>query len=237
MGKSKKEEKEMSNLFESLTEREEPISLVNRLSKSVNETYYDIGCVLYHLREDDHYKTIDGNKYYSNGHKKWKEFCEDKLDISYRSAQYWLNIYRYFNDMGISKERLSQIGWSKAKEFIDVTDDVNVLEAGLKVAETGTIQDVQYWKANIETQIEKLGEDNRETLKSKTFNFKFYEAAGETVEQILQDAAQQTNGNLNEALFMIVVEWYQSKATTNTDVSILTYDTEETEEELLQAVG
>lgn len=225
------------SLFEELTDVTEPIHLAKTLANDVQDSYFDLGCLLYHIKNDDIYKTYDGKKYYSDKHKLWKRFCEDHISVSYRTAQYWLNIYRYFTDMGISKERLKQVGWSKAKELIDLTDDTNILEAAIKIAEDPhkTIRDLEAFCDTIERSETKIGEDTRETLKATAFNFKFYEAAAETVEQIVNQTAQGTGGDRNQALFKIVIEWYQSQNEVILDetVSIDDYVTEDEEEKLL----
>lgn len=200
-----------------------------KLANNIQGKYFDLGEMLYELKENDYYKMIDGGKYYSDNHTKWKQFCEENLPIGYRTAQYWLQIYRYFTDMGVDKDRLTMVGWSKAKELIDLTDNTNILEEGLKLAETGTLQQVQSFVAHVKATTEKVGEDTRETLNGKKFNFMFYEAAGETVEQILNEAAQDTGGNIQDAFFKILVEWYQTKG------DVTSYDVQDEELEQLLA--
>lgn len=226
----------MDNLFEELTATQNPIVLAQELSANVQETYFDLGCLLYNIREGDLYKTFKGNRYYSNGHKKWKQFLEENFSVSYRTAQYWMNIYRYFSEMGIDRDRITKIGWSVIKELVDVTKDVNVLNRGLAIAENGTLDDVKAWASSVETEVELIPGDG-ETLTSKTFKFKFYEAAGETVEQIMAEVMKEEGiENMNEAFFKIMIEWYQARIPA-TDVELMDYATEEEEEDALFAVG
>jgi hypothetical protein len=182
-----------------------------KLANNIQGKYFDLGEMLYELKENDYYKLIENGKYYSDNHSKWKQFCDENLPIGYRTAQYWLSIYRYFTDMGVEKERLAKVGWSKIKELIDLTDNTNLLEEALKVAETGSLKDVQSYVAHIKSTTEQVGPDTRETLNGKKFEFMFYEAAAETVDQILTEASLDTNGNMNEALFKVLIEWHQSR--------------------------
>ena len=132
------------------------------------------------------------------------------------------------------------VGWSKAKELVDLTEDTNVLERAIQVAETSTFQELQAHIATVEQSIERIGEDTRETLKAEKFTFHYFEAAAKTVHQILNKAAQDIdNGDLNQALFKIMIEWYQERTPTNiSDNTILTYDTEEeTISEVLSILG
>lgn len=178
-----------------------------KLADTVQDHYYDLGAVLFRLKDEGHYKIVDEKRYWSEKHSGWKQFCEDKLSVSYRTAQYYLRMFEYFEAMNISKADLQGIGWSKAKELIDVSDNEEVLKACIERAKTGTLQELQSY---ISTFVERVGEDHREELKGKVFNFKIYEAAGETVDQILDIAARSTKGNRNEAFFKVCVEWFQN---------------------------
>ncbi len=190
-----------------MTDSEDLVELAVTLADKVQDHYYDLGAILFRLKDEGHYKLVDNKAYWSEKHSGWKTFCEDKLSVSYRTAQYYLRMFEYFETMDISKEDLKGIGWSKAKELIDVTDNKQVLEACIERAKTGTLQELQSY---ILTFVERVGEDHREELKGKTFNFRIYEAAGETVDQILSLAAKSTNGNKNEAFFKVCVEWFQT---------------------------
>lgn len=182
----------------------DPLERLNQLALSINEHYFDVGCVLFHLKETDTYKQIEGNKYYSEKHTKWKEFCEDKLSISYRTAQYWLNLYRYFSEMGISRDKLQSLGWSKAKELIDVTEDHVLLDELLTIAEDLTISELQAYIADY-----KVTDEKPEVTKFKKFAFSLPEAQSEHAQELINAAARACNGNLNEGFFKILIEWSQ----------------------------
>jgi hypothetical protein len=175
------------------------------LANAVNEHYFDLGEVLWRLKEENLYKLVDNKKYWAENHKLWKQFCEDKLSISYRTAQYWLQMYNYFNKMGVTKEELQGIGWSKAKELVDLTEDEELLGRCLEQARNGTLQELLSF---IETFVERVGESHQETLKGRTFKFRLYEAAAEQVNHILELAGKSTTDQ-NEALFKVCIEWYQ----------------------------
>lgn len=183
-----------------------PIEKLNELARVINEHYFDVGCILYHLKEDDIYKTIDGNKYYSDKHTKWKNFCDDHLSVSYRTAQYWLNLYRYFTEMGISRDKLVNIGWSKAKELIDITEDPALLDDILSKAEEMTIGQL---RAYIEEY--KVNDADPEFVKFKRFTFNLPGIQSEHADEILKIAQAECNGDLNEGFWKIILEWYQMK--------------------------
>jgi hypothetical protein len=181
------------------------------LSNTVQDNYFDLGYVLYELKEGDYYKLIDNKAYYSDKHSKWKQFCEEKLPISYRTAQYWLNLYRYFNEMNVDKEVLKRIGWSKAKELIDFTDNADTLNEALELAENGTIGELRAYVKRFKESVE----GTSEVLKGIKFNFKLFEEAAEGANLALAAAGRTTDGDLNQAFFKICIEWYQL---TNPDV-------------------
>lgn len=192
--------------YERILGGKDPIEALNELSLTVHEHYYDVGCILYHLKDGDGYKTIDGNFYYSEKHSKWKQFCEDKLTISYRTAQYWLNLYRYFLAMDIGRDKLQLLGWSKAKELIDVTEDAAKLDEIIAAAETMTLNELRAYIANYKVSI---GKDTRETVDFKKFSHSLPMAQAEHAEEIIKAAMRETNGDQNEAFWKILVEWHQ----------------------------
>lgn len=185
----------------------DPLDKLNELALTINEHYFDVGCVLYHLKETDTYKTIEGNKYYSDKHTKWKAFCEEKLSISYRTAQYWLNLYRYFSEMGIAREKLANLGWSKAKELIDVTEDPVILDQILEAAPDMTIAQLQAYIQDFKVDVD--GE--AETVSFKKFTFSLPAAMSEHAQEVVNAAARECGNDLNEGFFKILIEWYQIK--------------------------
>jgi hypothetical protein len=223
--------------FDQLTSKNDAISLAKKLAEDVQHTYFDLGCILYYVKERDDYKLIDNKKYYSENHSKWKQFCEDTLPVSYRTAQYWLNLYRYFTDMGIDKSVITKVGWSKAKELIDFTEDTNILNHALHIADTQTMQQLKAYVAEVKAGTEKSGEDTREEVKFKEFKFKFYEAAADSFDEILQEAMKDASGDKNSAIFKIAIEWYQNRqieqeVASNVDDYVLVQEDESIEEEL-----
>lgn len=195
--------------YERILAGSDPLDKLSELSIQINENYFDVGCVLFHLKEMDTYKTIEGKKYYSEKHTKWKEFCEDHLSISYRTAQYWLNLYRYFSEMGISRDKLRNLGWSKAKELIDVTEDVAVLDSLIQAAEKMTITDLQAYITDFEQKVDT--DEEAEIVKYKKFNFSLPAAQSVHAQEIVEAAARECGNNMNEGFWQILVEWYQWK--------------------------
>lgn len=186
--------------YTELTKNVGALYVAQLLARSVQENYYDLGCVLYHLKESGDYSRYCP-QYNKPNHGSWKDFCNEQLDgISYRTAQYWINLYRYFRDMGVSKEDVLKMGWSKAKELIDSTDRKEELDALITYAETHTIDEVR-------DHVDGLLNDAQP--QAYTFQFRLYEGAGEAAREYLNEVALETNGDLNHAFFKILVEHKQ----------------------------
>lgn len=198
---------ESSDEYDRILGGAEPLEKLGELALTINEHYFDVGCILFHLKENDIYKMIEGKKYYSDKHTKWKQFCEENLSVSYRTAQYWLNLYRYFTEMGISRDKLGTLGWSKAKELIDVTEDAADLDRIIKAAEDMTIAQLQAYIADYKVEVD--GGTPAETVKFKKFTFHLPAAMSEHAEEILSQAAASCNGDLNEGFFKVLIEWQQ----------------------------
>lgn len=211
------------DIIEEQQEPEVTVEYVKALALAVQDNYYDIGRALYILKTTNGYFAA-GEKYNQPNHGGWKDFCTEQLDgVSFRTAEYWLNIYRYFSQMGVTRERLKSIGWSKAKALIDFTEISEKLEEALVVAEKHTLEDV---KAYISTQHNLEGEDTRTRTVTKRFSFAFHEEAAKAVEEILAQAAEDCDGDLNSALFKIMVEWSQLSFTVRNPIES-TLDVEE----------
>lgn len=194
--------------YDKLVDGKNPITVIKQLAENYNDTCYDIGCILYTMKFTDIYKTIDGKKYYSDNHTKWKAFCEDNLSISYRTAQYWLNLYRYFvSEMGMSKAQLKELGWHKAKELIDVTDDSDVLSDTLKRANDMNVAEVTAYAE----AIRRTGDANVDVPRFVDFKFRLPATQGTHINEILNTASVQCNGDKSEAFFMVVLEWFQDR--------------------------
>jgi hypothetical protein len=90
-------------------------------------------------------KGIYDNKLYDKwGYADWQTFVEDKLGFSKRKAQYLMAIWHYFaveiNDEETIR-KISQLGWSKAKELLGVVTSKNV-DDWVKKAATSTVHEL-----------------------------------------------------------------------------------------------
>lgn len=205
----------------SLADKFKDINIVDYvidLSKSVNLTYYDMGEALFYIKNSDIIDTVDDGAY-SNDKASWKRFCEDKLEISYRTAQYWLNIYEYFYSMNIDKDELATVGWSKSKEIVDVTDVPQHLDTMLKYAKEHSIQELKDYIINYKV---KYGINDGEPLNTYTsIKFKLPAYQSEVVDNALSMAKEifGTTDN-NDSLANILLDWTQMKTLDSVQVDL-----------------
>lgn len=203
---------ELVDHYETLVGNGDPVTVVSTLADAVNSCYYDIGCILFNLKRTEAYRKY-GHEYDKDNHAGWKAFCNDILvGINYRTAQYWLNIYRYYDGMGFDKDRVIAMGWSKAKELVDFTELPDKLEAAVSFAEEHSIADV---KGYVELNTPDVnGEVGNAPIKVEPFRFYLAEEPAVHIKQILEDATRYTDGDLNSAFFKICIEWQMANAVT-----------------------
>jgi hypothetical protein len=102
----KKEEKEIER-------REKIRQKLYDLREKLNECYFEIAKLLYEVWSKQYWKEW--------GFQTFRHYCEGELGFSLRKAQYLIAIYDYFAlRIGVSTDRLVDIGWAKAKELIGV---------------------------------------------------------------------------------------------------------------------
>lgn len=183
------------------------VKLAVDLSTGISSSYYDLGEVLFYIKNSGILTEIDGGIYAENN-ASWKRFCEDKLTVSYRTAQYWINIYEYFRAYFISKEDLAAIGWAKAKAMVDSTDDPKQLSIIIQFAKEHTVQELEAYLQNFKTKsvLEPLN-----TYKSIKFSLPAYQA--EIVSEALT-LGKEVFGTTKEeeVLASILLDWTQQKA-------------------------
>lgn len=193
--------------FDDIVGNKDPIHVVQIYAKEVVSHYYDVGMLLYVIKENELYHNVEKGKYVAENHKLWKQFVEEQIpDIGYRTAQYWINMWHYFWSMNKSKADLDGIGWAKAKELVNVTEDGEVLDELLEFAKDNTIEAL---KAEIQKHLP------TEKKKDPVFklNLKTSVAIGETITEALSLSKKvNDSGDDNAALIEIIVEWYQLKS-------------------------
>jgi len=89
--------------------------------KLVEESYWELSVLLHQV--------YHGCSYQGWGYDKWKDYVEQELDFRLRKAQYLVGIQDWFGTMDPNiREWVKSIGWTRAKELINVVSEENAAE-------------------------------------------------------------------------------------------------------------
>lgn len=181
------------------------------LTHTIAETFWTLGGVLSFIRRHKSYETVQvGDESPYAGNQGFAKYCEDELDLHYRKAMYYIEIYETLAPTGVEVDRIIALGWSKAKEITGVVTKKNA-EKWIAKAEKLNREDLQ---AEVKTAKVKAGtstEDvtpTEETAKVVRYKFSLFEDQGNVANEALTKA-RETLGteDLNAAFSHILTEW------------------------------
>jgi hypothetical protein len=163
---------------------EEAGALLNRALAIKNEIegkFWEMGAIL---------NSIFKNQYYVDyGYRDWKDFCNEVLEMKWRTATYLRDIYVKFTGLGIRPDECIGIGWGRLKELLPVVNKENVkywlTEAKKKGASIANLN------AKVRVALGKITQEESEKLPAK-LTFSLYEKQEETVERALELARRIT---------------------------------------------
>lgn len=169
------------------------------LVAQVEESYFTLGGVLSHIYNEGIFKSAgyDGKRGFAN-------YVEKELGIQYRKAMYLIDIYTAFRRLGVDEKRLTQIGWSKAKELTKIATPENFNDL-IEYAQSHTRDEVI---AHVQTSTVTTGGEAGEQVRKTKLNFTLFADQATTVERALA-AAKSAAGtdDPNQALEHICAEW------------------------------
>ena len=91
---------------------QDPLEAAKSLHDSVKQTYFTLGGVLYEIDETKAY--IRAGYDDEDG---FRAYVEAELGIRYHKARYLVRTYKTFSTLGFDRDRLAEIGWTKAREI------------------------------------------------------------------------------------------------------------------------
>lgn len=199
-----------SQRVSAILHEQDALDAAKALVAQAEETYFTLGGVLAHIYYEGIYKTVG-----YDGKRGFADYIDRELGIHYRKAMYLIDIYVKFRAIGIDEHRLTQIGWSKAKEIKDYATPDNFDEL-LELAQTKSRTEL------IEHMQRTFVADGTGTpgrLSKLKLHFSLFADQAETVTRAL-DAAKERAGNddVNQALEFICAEWLS--ITDGIDVSL-----------------
>lgn len=97
---------------------DEAFDAVPSLMNNVDETYFKLGGL---------FSVIQSNGWWKDkGYESFREFVEKRFGMHYRKAMYLQNIYVKLVESGIPWAKVTDLGWTKLKELVDVLNKDNV---------------------------------------------------------------------------------------------------------------
>ncbi len=149
---------------------------------------------------------IFNNQYYVDcGYRHWQSFCNELLDIKWRTADYLRSIFTKFSAIGVAREEVIGIGWARLKELLPVVDKENAAQ-WLSVA-----KDKENSMAMINNKVKvALGKMTPEEAEKvpEVVAFRLYSEQKENVMRALELASRLTNSDSRPyQLEMICVEF------------------------------
>lgn len=195
------------------------LAAATKLYSEVERTYLAIGgCLAIIQREDMHAdpKLVKKGNVYEPGQKGFKAFCEEVMAMSYRKAQYLINIYETISRLGISEAQLAGIGWSKLKDAVGYlnTEGADVEEViALAKNKNGTEFASEMKKKILEAGGTLHG--NSAGTEMTVFKFALHMDQGEKLAQALDTAAatlgvtppSEDRSTMGQCLDHIITEW------------------------------
>lgn len=185
----------------------DPVETAARLINEAQENFFYFGGVMAHIYYDKLY--VESGY---TGDTAWEDFCEENFGMKARKAHYYISIYMRFSalpDFDIAK--LTDIGWSKASLLANyvTTDNVDELVDRAKdvtYADLGGVLKEEFTSEG-KTPTGKTATRSG-SVKRITFSFKLFEAGGEGVKLVLDEAKKRLGlDNDNAAFEHIVMEW------------------------------
>lgn len=193
------------------------LSTAHSLKEQVDETFFSLGGVLAHINFNGDYKSVPG----CEGTDGFRVYCEDVLEIGYRRAMYWIKIYAYFSGMGMTEADLGGMGWAKAKELADLTEDRDELVQHIEYAQNHSKVEVIEYAKQVKEEAEAADTTEGGTsgtrgtknaaakIRTEKFTFKFSGEEAATVNSAINRSKEilGVSANENTALLQILSEW------------------------------
>jgi hypothetical protein len=178
---------------------QDALEAAEALAVKAEETYFTLGGVLAHIYYGDIYKRAG-----FNGKRGFEEYVEQRLNINYRKAMYLIDIYTTFRRLGVDEKRLSQIGWSKAKELTKHATKENFEEL-VEIADTKSRAELQEY---IRSELVNPSNETGERVRRTTMKFVLFADQAESVTRAINLAKERVGSdNENQALEYIAIEW------------------------------
>ena len=150
------------------------------------------------------------------GYASFEEYCETELDIRYRKARYFIEIWDKVKSLDLPKARVEKLGWTKMKEIAQVITEKNAKE-WMDKAEKMSSRDLE----EAVRIVRKRDTKDAKVPTIVTISIKMGEAEASTITEALSEAKNLCDSTDDAvALEMICQDWLVEKGAQPTRQSL-----------------
>jgi len=165
------------------------------------QTKFNLGGVLAEIQSKKSYVAAG-----YTGESGWQDYLRDELNVEYRSAMYYIEIYKTCSELGIDEERIAHIGWTKLRSVVKVARKITDKQLDKLLERAGKLT-----RDELDAYIDKnfVGSGaSPERIAKVTYKFT---AMGDEAEYINNSIARAQElvegGDVNSAMKHIIREW------------------------------
>jgi hypothetical protein len=168
--------------------------------REISDRFIEIGQLLL--------EAYRGNYHRDLGYDTFEGFVLAKLEMSYRKAKYLCDCFDVFIErLGVPRERLTEVGWSKSKELLPVVNRENV-NRWLDYAAHHTTSEI-----NLEVRRAQSPPEHRDELqKYSTFSVGVFDDEKVTIEEAIELAKREGQTERPGRALMLICAQYAAEA-------------------------
>ena len=182
-------------------ENEPPEDLLHRVDELFEErerNWFDL-CVTLS-------RVYDEALYGAAGYKKFSEYVADKCPVNYRTAMWAVINGQRIRQLGISREQVAEIGFTKFKEICNLMSETTTKDEAIGLinrAKTMSFREVQNF-----VREERTVREGGELVKYTTLTFRFRDESAEVVKAGIATAKEYFNTEFDEeAIESLILDW------------------------------
>jgi len=173
------------------------------LIEQIEQTWVEVSVLLADVYENEKFKDW--------GYEKFEDYTTTELNLEYRSAMYRVQLGKAIQELGLDKNRLKKIGWTKIKELLPLLKsetNEKTLNDLLKKAEKESYRSIRDFVKQVKEEI--VAAENVEKVKKVKVTFQFLQDQFDIVNRAIDRAMELANtDNKALALEYICGEWLE----------------------------
>jgi len=182
-------------------ENEPPEDLLSRVTELFEErerNWFDLCLTLSRVYDLSLYRTL--------GYSKFNEYVEAVCPIKYRTAMWAVINGQRIRQLNISRETVSEIGFTKFKEICNLMTENTTEDEALNLI--SRVKDLSFREVQNFVREERMVREGGEISKYVTLTFKVRDEAAEVIKAGLTTAKEYFNTEMDEeALENLIVDW------------------------------